>query len=139
MPTLTTRRPPVKSSRSSKPQSRLLRWLYRHPGPEVKGAIRLAISYARRTYLFRYWVEQVPSDFGTAYKLTKIEADGSDGEVYDVCSDGATRFVAASVSRSTATANTSIAASPSPAVEPTLRRGLAHPATPGDRPMTYHT
>src|SRR5262245_1042880 len=70
-------------------QARHLRWLYRHPGLTLQGAVRLAITYANLTELIRYWVEQVPSDFGTAYRLTKIDADGRDAEVYDVCSDGA--------------------------------------------------
>src|SRR5262245_55570368 len=85
MPTLTAARPSVKPARSTgKPVSRALRWLYRHPGEQLEGAVRLAITYAGRTDLFRYWVEQIPSDFGVAFRLTKIEPDGKTGDVYHV-------------------------------------------------------
>ncbi len=70
---------------SSKPTARHLRWLYRHPEPPLRGAVRLALSYARRTDLFRYWVEALPSDFGRAFRFAKINPDGSDGEAYETC------------------------------------------------------
>ncbi len=73
---------------TSKPAARCLRWLYRHPGLPLRGAVRLALTYARRTDLFRYWVEAIPSDWGTAFRLERIDPDGSAGETYHVCVAG---------------------------------------------------
>lgn len=81
MSTLTSRRP------SSKPLSRTFRWLYRHPGEQLKGAIRMVLTFPKRSEIYRYWVEQIPSDFGTAFKLERIEADGSEGDTYHACAE----------------------------------------------------
>jgi hypothetical protein len=87
MKTLTATRPARKPASDTKPTGRLFRWLYRHPGQQLKGAIRIVMCYANRSEMFRYWVEALPSDFGTAYTLTKITPDGKDDEVYHVCVD----------------------------------------------------
>ena len=72
----------------SRPVSRHFRWLYRHPGAEIKGALRVVMTYANRSEIYRYWVESIPSDFGAAFRFEKIEPDGSTGETYEACADG---------------------------------------------------
>ncbi len=34
--------------------------------------------------MFRYWVRSIPSDFGTAFELEKINPDGTAGDTYHV-------------------------------------------------------
>src|SRR5262245_24739951 len=77
-------KPSSKPRAGSKPVERRLRWLYRHPGQRLCGAVRLALTYAKRTDLFRYWIEAIPSDFGAAFKLERIEPDGKTGDTYHV-------------------------------------------------------
>jgi hypothetical protein len=80
MKTVTAKSP---ARKPHQPVERRLRWLARLPG--CKGAIRLALTYAKRTDLFRYFIELVPSDFGVAFRLEKIEPDGKVSEAYNVC------------------------------------------------------
>jgi hypothetical protein len=87
MSTVTATRPARKANPNTNPVSRKFRWLYRHPGEALKGAIRIVMCYANRSEIFRYWIERLPSDFGTAYTLTKIAPDGKDADVYHVCVD----------------------------------------------------
>jgi hypothetical protein len=87
MASVTSPAPRVKARSNTKPTGRLFRWLYKHPGQQLKGAIRIVMTYANRSELFRYWVEALPSDFGTAYTLTKITPEGKDADVYHVCVD----------------------------------------------------
>jgi hypothetical protein len=68
---------------SGKPVSRHFRWLAKLPGP--KGAIRVVLTYARRSDVFRYFVERIASDFGVAFQFEKIEPDGTMGGIYQVC------------------------------------------------------
>jgi hypothetical protein len=87
MKTLTATRPARKPASNTKPVSRKFRWLYRHPGEALKGAVQMMITFANRSELYRYWIASIPSDFGTAHELEKINPDGTSGETYQVLVD----------------------------------------------------
>ena len=73
---------------SSKPVSRLLRWLSRDE--KGNGIIEMRITFEKRSEIHRYFLTRLTSDFGTAFRLEKIGDDASctDGEIYAVCIDG---------------------------------------------------
>src|SRR4051812_7603138 len=72
MPSLSTSRPPVKPRR--KP-SRRIGWLSRPAAGKI-GTVEITVG--KETV--HYWARPIPSDFGTAFELTKW----TDGVSYDV-------------------------------------------------------
>src|SRR5262245_48262658 len=56
------------------------------PESWVHGLLSLTETRGRKTTTTDYWIDWLPSDFGTAYRLRKFQDQG--GESYDVLLDG---------------------------------------------------
>jgi len=78
MATIPPRKPRVKPTRRICLRQAPLDWTH--------GLLTITETRGRKTTTTDYWIDQLPSDFGTAYRLTKFHDQG--GEAYDVLLDG---------------------------------------------------
>ena len=63
---------------------RRVRWLCRECKDSVRGLVRVAITRARQTDLYRYRIQPMDSHFDVAFRVERIESDGSAGPTYHV-------------------------------------------------------
>src|SRR5262245_38597387 len=78
MTTIPPPRPRVKPERRIRLRQAPLDWTH--------GLLTITETRGRKTTTTDYWIDRLPSDFGTAYRLQKFFDQG--GESYDVLLDG---------------------------------------------------